>query len=87
MAVVGSLSRALSTAQRAAVIAMRRPGTFVVEPETRERMGNRYVINRLTTRQLLVKRIGSQPSLGYVALSTTSGFLLELPFLAEADRL
>jgi len=53
LAVVGSLSRALSTAQRAAVIAMRRPGSFVVEPETRERMWNRYVINRLTTRQLL----------------------------------
>jgi len=48
LAVVGSVSRALSTAQRAAGIAMRRPGAFVVEPETRERMWNRYVINRLT---------------------------------------
>lgn len=86
MAVVGSVSRALSTAQRAAGIAMRRPGAFVVEPETRERMWNRYVINRLTTRQLLVKRIGSQPSLGYVALSTMIGFLLELPLPTEAGR-
>jgi len=32
----------------AAGIAMWRPGAFVVEPETRERMWNRYVINRLT---------------------------------------
>ena len=86
LAVVGSVSRALSTAQRAAGIAMRRPGAFVVEPETRERMWNRYVINRLTTRQLLVKRIGSQPSLGYVALSTMIGFLLELPLPTEAGR-
>ena len=66
---------------------MRRPGAFVVEPETGERMWNRYVINRLTTRQLLVKRIGSQPSLGYVKLSTMTGFLLELPLVAKAGRL
>jgi len=38
------------------------------------------------TRQPLVKRIGGQPSLGDVALSTMSGFLLELPLLTEAGR-